>query len=258
MNRTKQFWTLLKYQAIINPFILLMPCIFWFSFHWNNNHHTSLYMLLYSPSIMFVAIIGMLYLAPEIFSNTNTAQYGSIEFLLTRAVDRPLVYRARVAFCYLLFLLMLLPNLLGAFKNPSVIIDAYDTAAYQQILHSIPGSIAMPVNHYGKSTEIMIPNGNLLAESWRLCEFAVAIMAMQILILLIQPLKYRRWIFWGLYIGFILAPLSSLISTGKKWSLAEESFLLYAPYSIPICVGLMLVLLCAQYGCEYLFRRLEH
>jgi len=113
MNKIKQFWTLLKFQLADNPFILLLPAVFIIAtfcvdhlLGWNLPHRDddpgfqNYFSSISNPCI----ILGIMWLIPTFMSGAADAKPFSIEFVLTRAVDRHLVYRARACLFYVIML----------------------------------------------------------------------------------------------------------------------------------------------------------
>lgn len=269
MNTAKQFWTLLKFQPSINPFIFFMPLMFamplymkYFTGSIAHDYHPSLDLLLSNQNLFFVGFIGAMWLAPEVLQlgAANLMWYTGTEFLLTRAVDRHILYRARVAFFYFLILVVPLATFLFALKNPDLQIAEYHKISHQQILNQISGSIPAPTDKHGRSEEITIPNGNVLVEAWHLWIFLLTAIGTQVLIFLLYPLKYRRFIFWGIYIGIIFIPLFSIRSSAsmdEKLSPNESLFLSFAAHQFLFWILMALALVLGQLWCERRFARLE-
>jgi len=131
MNTSKQFWTLVKYQLSVNPFILLFPAVFVvpfcvdYLFHWTpRTLHPGTDLPLDDSSLFVVIIIGSIWLVPSfLFNAANGMSLSSLsgtEFILTRAVDRHLVYRARVCLFYVIVLIYPLIIFFALQGNPLV------------------------------------------------------------------------------------------------------------------------------------------
>lgn len=269
MNPCKQFWTLLKFQTSINPFIIFMPLVFatplyikYFTGSIGHDYHPSLDLLLSNQNLFFVGFIGIMLLAPEVFQfgGANAMWSNGTEFLLTRAVDRPLLFRARATFFYLLILIIPLGSLLTALKNPDLKISEYNKVLHQQVLDQIPGSVAAPVDKDGRTTVISVPNGNVLVESWHLWVFAFTAIGTQVLLFLIYPLKYRKVIFWVVYLGALFIPLFLLphgASKTEQLSPNEIVFFSFATHQAFFWILAGLALLFGELWCERRFAQFE-
>ena len=206
-----------------------------------------------------------MWFAPEIFQfGTTAAVYSTgTEFLLTRAVDRSVLYRSRVVSFYLLVLVIPLISLFMAWPNPALQVGEYSKLSHQQILAHLPGSIAAPPDKYGRSTNIMLPTGNILVESWHLWIYLMIGVGTQILIFLIYPMKYRRPIFWTIYFGLIFLPLffslHELKQIGKpeKLSSSESTFFIFAAHQPFLWAMTALAVIFGHLWCERRFAHLE-
>jgi hypothetical protein len=272
MNPWKQFWTLLKFQPSINPFILFMPVMFALPLmitHTGNfapgGYHPSLDLALSGQNLFFVGFMGVMWLAPEIFQFGGAAAiYSSgTEFLTTRAVDRPLLYRSRATFFYLLVLTIPMLMFFSALRNPSLQVGEYNKISHDRILAQMAGSIPAPPGSRGRPTEITIPYGNILAQAWVLWMYLVTALGTQALIFLVYPLKYRRTLFWSIYMGFIFLPLffslSMLRNVGKPQTLPpdESFFFIFAHHQVAVWMLTGLGLILGQLWCERRFARMD-
>src|ERR1700678_754500 len=114
MNKTRQFWALWKFQAASNPYVLFMALAFGmpffipFIFRSRSDFLPHLDYLLSDQDMLVVGLglCAFMVLAPDAMGARASNAIGAtgIEFLLTRAVDRYLVFRARSFFFYLLIL----------------------------------------------------------------------------------------------------------------------------------------------------------
>ncbi len=106
MSTWKQFWALLRYQLAVNPFVFLFPLFFGIPYGmeyvmgWRHDRDLSV------ASLNLPMMIGVLWLVPTFLSTEAEGRIfqamSGAEFILTRAVDRPLLYRARVCLFYLM------------------------------------------------------------------------------------------------------------------------------------------------------------
>jgi hypothetical protein len=265
MNKITQFWALLKFQVAINPFVIFFPLAMGAPYITSltlHNYHPGLYSLLLNQNLFLVGIIGFLLLAPEIMrSGVSAAAWPTgTEFILTRAVDRHLVFRARSVFFYFLVLAIPLFALLAALRNPSLQISEYDKSLNRQVLDHLPGSILAPLDNERQGL-ITIPNGNTLVESWRSLQFLYVAIGTQVFVLLIHPLKYRKFILWGTYLALTLFPLLTIMSGMHKSAGPLSSvtiFFAFAGHQWLAWLMATAALILGQVWCERRFASLEH
>ena len=277
MNKIKQFWALLKFQMAINLLIILMPLIFIMGYipylTRSPGHAYNLAYLLSNQNIFFVGFIAIMLLAPEVMRSATTSCVWptGTEFLLTRAVDRRLVFRARSLLVYLGILAVPVAMFLFALKSPGLQLAEYNKISYRQVVNQLAGSIPAPAEKDGRSEKITIPNGNTLVESWHIWQFLCVAVCTQVFVLLIYPLKYRRFILWGTYLGCIFVPLIISIlsisrilsisphdvSRGESLSTNEAVFFAFVAHQWIFWFVTILALLMGQLWCERRFARLE-
>jgi hypothetical protein len=270
MNKTNQLWSLIKFQVLSNPFVLLMPVLFFAMPMWilrsgrfGPDYHPSLDLVLTlsGQSFFFVGFIGVMLLAPDFFQfgGANPMYATGTEFLLTRAVDRRVVYRARIVLFYALILAIPLVTFMNALTNPDLHLSEYQKVSHQQILARIPGSVAAPAGKDGRSEKISIPQGNILVEGWNLAAYSVAVLMTQLVTLLLYPLKYRRPIIFTIYAACIAFPLRSIgHSAGMdKLPFNENLFLTFAPHPGAFLVLTALAMILVQLWSERRFARME-
>jgi hypothetical protein len=266
MNTTKQFWSLFKFQTTVNPFIWFMPVAFGAPFlitgNFPSSYHPNLSSLLTVQNLFFVGIFGAFVLAPERFLSGATSPAWSssgTEFLLTRAIDRPLLYRSKAAFFYILVLLMPLIALLQSFKNPDLKVTEYSDVAQQQCLSHVPGSFLEPDPDGSSSPFIVIPQGKILIEEWHFWLFIISVLVVQALILLLYPLRYRLWFFYAIFLSFIFVPdLIDLHHIRDELpSHMERLFFSFAAHQTAFWILAALALILGQFWCERRFARLE-
>jgi len=268
MNKTKQFWALVRFLVLINPAVLFFPLAlaapyyipYLTRFH---DYHPGLGSLLSNQNIFFVGLIGFFVLAPEIMqSPTSAASWPTgTEFLLTRAVDRHLVLRARSAFFYFLILAIPLCALLGTLRTPTLQIREYDKIFYKQVLNQIPGSMPVPAEKGERADMITIPDGSALVASWHIWQVLSLAVVTQAFVLLISRLKYRRLVLIGTYLCLVFIPLLTILSIGSRRdgpSLTESTFFAFVSHQCLIWLLTIAALLVAQLWCERRFANLEH
>jgi hypothetical protein len=268
MNKTKQFWALVKFVVSINPAVFFFPLALAAPYYIPyltrlRDYHPDLGTQLFNQNTFFVGLIGFFVLAPEIMQTPTVAASWptGTEFLLTRAVDRHLVLRARSAFFYLLILAIPLCVLFGTLRTPSLQIREYDKVLYKQVLSQIPGSMPLPAERNQRADMITIPNGNALVASWHIWQFLSLAVITQVFVLLISRLKYRRLILFGTYSGLILIPLLAIMRIGRNAegpSLTESMFFSFVSHQWLIWLTTIAALLLAQLWCERRFANSEH
>jgi hypothetical protein len=151
---------------------------------------------------------------------------------------------------------------LFAFANPGLQISEFNKVSHQAVLERIPGSIAAPVAADTSKARIAIANGNLLVQSWRVWLLLSLSIAIQALVLLVYPLRYRRFILWGLYLGsiaiFMALIFSGIRSTLTALPLSEAFFFEFVTYQSVLWPVTLAALFLAQFWCENRFAKSEH
>jgi hypothetical protein len=271
MNKTKQFWALLKFQAVLSPLraLILMPLamtasnyipsFFSRSVH---GYHPGLDQMLSNQNLFLVGFFGVMLLAPEVMRTEATrAQWPTgTEFVLTRAVDRPMVFRARAALFYLFIVALPLCALPFAVANPSLQVNEYNEAAHQLILDKLTGSIPAQTIGNLKSHEITIPNGNMLIGSWRIWTILSVAIVVQLFFLAIYPLKYRLAVLTVAFFAVIGLPLFitlRLISRSDVPSFNEPMFFIFTAHQAMAWVLTIVAIFLGQVWCERRFAGLE-
>jgi hypothetical protein len=271
MNKSKQLWSLLKFQSTANPFIWFLPFAFAFPLLFSHtlpdSYHPNLSSLLTAQNIFFVGIFGSMIIAPERFQlgAANAANPGS-EFVLTRAIDRPIFYRSKAVFLYGLVMSMPLVSLLYALDKPDLKVTEYSAAARMECIASVPGSTLEKDPSGSTSPLIVIPRGNVLVEEWHFWSYLVAVLGTQVLILLLYPFKYRILFFYTIFMGSIFGPLlwslygltHSINAKGPvPESLGEGPFFFFAAHQVLFWIFAALAVIAIQIWCEWRFVRLE-
>ena len=269
MNKTKQFLALFKFQTTINPFIWFMPLAFGMPFFlplfmvtFPKEYHSSLSTVFMSnQNLFFVGIFGAMVMAPEKFqmaaANLVSTYYGS-EFILTRAIDRPILYRAKAAVLYLLVLTLPCLAIANSLRNPDLIVSEYSKVVQHQCLAAVPASTLLPTSKKNSEPLISIPRGNVLVAEWQLWVMFLAAITLQIFILILYPFKYGKIIFWVLYFGLILVPLFDLTHLGKdEATVNEQLFFSFAAHQSLFWMLTALIFVLTQLWCERRFTRLE-
>jgi len=265
MNSMKQLLVLLRFQTAMNPFILFMPLVCAMPYALQllptlmlgGLFRSSLGMLVRDQISWLLPYIGVAILAPEAAwpGDSNLGLSNGLEFLLTRAVDRRLVLRARSVSYLLVILALPLAAYLVALKSPVLQIEEFDQAAYQEVFHRIPGSISAP-----KSDIIIIPNGNTLLESWRVWSSLCVAIGVQVFVYFIYPFKHRSYFVWGFFVAVLLVPITTILAyrnAGAIVSPSETLFLAFVARQPLFWLGTIAPLIYAQLWCENRFSRTE-
>jgi len=264
MNHIKQLLALLRFQLGISPFIMILPLVFGTPYllpflgpSMLHDFHPTLGLVVQNQNMWLVGFFGILLLAPEVMGSgdANAAWSAGLEFLLTRPVDRRIVLRARSVVYYSLVLALPLAACLSAFESPVLRVTEFQKEAHQEVLDRMPGSIAEE-----KSNTITIPNGNTMVQGWRLWVFMCIAIGTQVLVYLVYPLRYRRFICWGAFAVIIFVPLATAlvrIREGGSFSPKETLFFGFVAHQ-PLCwVGAIAALILVQLWCESRFSRME-
>jgi hypothetical protein len=263
MNQTKQFWALFKFQTTINPFIWFMPFAFsgtlWLPLL--DGYQPPLSSSLYNFNLFFVGFLAVMVLAPDLFYTTATQNIwaSGTEFLLTRATDRNVVYRSKSIFLYLLVLMVPLALLFIPSKGSALKTTEYSKTLQQECVSKLPGT-TLSKDKYGSTDQLTIPNGKVLINSWNIWTTLLTALASQIIIWTIYPLKYRRYLFGGIYAVVIFGPFFMISRSAAELDLlspSEKLFLLFAPHQGLAWISTILAAILAQLWCERRFARLE-
>jgi hypothetical protein len=180
------------------------------------------------------------------------------EFLLTRAVDRAVLCRARAAYFFLVVLILPLGFYLYAFSQPTIEVREYGKTIQQECLNAFPGSSLVPVKR-GTPDTILIPHGHQTFGQWRLWTFLVAALAVELFLYLIYRMKYRFYFFWAGFGAAVLLPLWGIFGESKgkiPWN--EQLFFLFAVHPWLFGVGTLALGALIQLWCERCFVRMEH
>ena len=264
MNTRNQFWALLKIQAAFKPWLFIFPLAFFGPYYFTIGHLLThdvtlpLEMLLSNQNLFFLILIGVMLLDPEGMQTDASRSIVSsgTEFLLTRAVDRRLVLRARSVLFAMMVLVMPLLFFLMSLESPRLQVGEYNAASHQRILEAIPGSVSES-QEVGRPGNITIQNGNPLIEDWRIWLFLTVGIITQAVIMLLFPLKNRRIIYWILY-GGAIAIFLGLALYFKSLSYNETLFFAFLGHQPLFWLVTIAALLVTQVWCERRFTLAEH
>jgi hypothetical protein len=272
MNKMTQLWALLKFQLrvyplqflIVFPLVLGMtPLIFTVVLH----DPPGLHILLMNQNLFFVVILGYTLLAPEISRTSATsAQWATgTEFVLTRAVDRGLVMRARAIIFLLAILAVPLVMLPSALLHPVLRVREFVDADQRQIMEHIPGSTFAPAVTAGgiqlrSIRDILIPHGSIDIASWRIWSLVSLAIGTELTVLLFYPLKHRMYYLWATFAAIAggLIYVNYHITLAKGTDSGEQLFFTFAAHQ-PIIWAVTLALAYAcQIWSEWRFATSEH
>ena len=197
------------------------------------------------------------------FNRTRTvAGLAGTEFLLTRAVDRPVLYRSKAFLLYTLFLLLPVGTVIYFLPAPDLIVQESSKAESQQILAHIPGTVLVSQTNRYLEPNITIPFGKVLIAEWQVWVTILAILTLQVLILLFYPYRFGPALFWVICYASLLVPaFLPLWNIGKhsrgSTSPAENLFFFFAGHQPMAWIGAALAVGICQWWCERRFAGLE-
>ena len=256
MNPAKQFWTLFKFHLIANPYIWFFMFSFCTPLFFISSANLDLDSLARNQSLIFIGFIGVMFLAPEIFGSFASNQYPLFqsEFLLTRAIDRTMLARAKGAGFYFLVLLVPVFMLLLSLKNPDLKVVSFEESERQACLSFIRGSVLLKSPH--EVDHLAIPSGKILIAAWHAWACLSSAIVVQLLIALIYPFPYRKYVVWGLFGSAILLPLISLYFHAKIFA-GNRLFFLFAAHQTLFWTETLFLVVLSQLWCEQRFARQE-
>lgn len=275
MNKTRQFCALVKFQLASKPDVILLPLAFAVPYFFPrlfssvHNGNNTLESLLSEQRFLFFGFLGALLLAPETMMSATIKGLlvNGAEFLLTRAVDRRILLRSRSALFYFLILIIPVITFLCALKNKGRQNDEFRIShQYIQVLGQMTGSSAASTYNHQKSVTytipetITIPNGNILIKSWGLWMLVCTALGAQALVSLLYPLKYRRFIFWGIFVVGAFFPMSMIWDhTGNTENVLtrETVFFAFIAHQPLFWLATIAALVLGQLWCEHRFSRFE-
>ncbi len=266
--KTRQFFALLRFSALINPFIWIFPLAFGFPALMMNQMNLpgpeSLDSLLSVQNLFFVAIIGVSVLAPDMmqtrFSRAAASWSGS-EFLLTRAIDRPCLYRARAALVFALALVLPVVLIARSVSAPDLTVTGNSKPLQSACLSAVAGAKSMPDPTNHRATLLFLPRGSVLVSEWQLWYVIMTLLLVQLLIPVIAPFKYGLFIFYIVFVCGTLAPsywrLHEIGHHGQRQNLEESIFFFFTSHQLLFWLGTALACIGCQLACERFFTRQE-
>ena len=240
------------------------PLLIEFSHH--KNDATSMNLFLYTQNYFFIVFIGINVVLPDTFKfgAKSLAWTTGSEFLLTRSVDRIIVYRVRAVFFYILVLLAPLVMLLLAFRSPDLTVNEYNGALRHAILVHVPGSASIPGKDYQHL--IQIPLGHVLIGIWCMVIAALITLVTQMILLVLWHIPYRTVVFFVVFGFLAFSPafymfyLASSIRSGakEKIDLLDNAFVHFAQHPALYSLLAMVAIVVGQLWCERRFVKIEH
>lgn len=230
MKPLQQFLALYRYNAFASPWIWVFPVTFGVQpcmMLMMGSTMSSLTLLLGSVSMLLILpimVAAFVFAGDKLLAGTpgltpqtsQQIQTFAGDFLLTRAVDRPVVFQSRMALYWTLILVPLVAVIGLTLWRPelslSVPLKAPSTASLY--LAHLPGAVVSKTTEH--SQVITSPYGRVvLAGVLALIGAASAAFA-PILIYAILPLRWRKWIFWILFTGAVFLPVLMIGNAGKN------------------------------------------
>lgn len=268
MKTPSQFWTLFRFHAFASPWIWVMPLAMGFLGFFGANRFygdLSTVLVFFNQLFWMPLLIAAMAFLPEFFlsgswTTPQTQQqvqtYGA-DFMLTRAVDRSLVFRVRGILFWCIIMIAVASWIIVALFNPGfdLLLSAHTGAATQAqyYLHHLPGSFVAKTAENGDLT-IRAPMGNFeIKVLMGIATLGVSALWL-VLLPLVARLSNRQWIYRGVFLTVIVAaPLLSILVR-----LPLEPILVQALANLPVVVGGGLVVVVGgQLLAERLLRSVE-
>ena len=258
MNPSKQFWALFRFQAVVLPYLFVLPIAFCAPLLFMLHRDTSLNLLIMTQNLFLVVLFGGLLIAPEMFAHASMNQTGGLgmEFFRTRAVDKAVLVRAKAAFFYILILFAPIALILYSLPSPDLRVIIYSKVVRLDCLRNVPGS-SLVTGAGGHSNLVSIPSGNVLIAEWYAWKFLVLAAAVQVFVYWIYPSRYRRWFFFALIIAVSVLPLIDAFSQSDSVPWNERLFFLFSANQIVSWILALGALILGQLWCERRFAQLE-
>jgi hypothetical protein len=258
MNTSKQFWSLIRFQAAVSPFIWILPIAFATPLFFMVRDDSPLNQLVMSQNLFLVVLFGALLIAPEVFTSCSAQQTTGLgpEFIRTRAVDKQVLVRARAAFFYAVLFAAPLGLILYSLWSPDLRVSIYSKVVRLDCLSHVPGS-ALVTDAREHANLVSIPSGRFLVAEWHAFGLVVLAAAVQVFVYWTYPSRFRKLLFWALIIGISAAPLADALWQRHSMPCSVRLFFLFAGHqalSWTLAAGILIL---GQLWSERLFARLE-
>ena len=128
----------------------------------------------------------------------------------------------------------------------------------EECLTRLPGATleTNPDGHY--QPLLVLPHTKVLIQEWQLWTAAVSVIAVQVLLLLLYPFKYRTPIYWPIaFTGIVLPFVYDIYHVGSP-GLLESLFFLFASHQAVFWIVTASAMILGQLWCERRFCRTEH
>jgi hypothetical protein len=210
----------------------VQACIpFMFGDPWRNLDHADTFSIM---MWMLPMLVAMTWFTPELSGISpgtcvqakQNFQGFSPDFLLTRAIDRPMVFRARGALFWIVVLLPAIVLLALAAWKPAISIEVplQPPGAGAVYLETLTGASITKTN---KTTEVITsPTGRLVIAGTMGLLSIVFASFWQGFFFAIQGLKFKRWIFFAVVVAAIGSPFLMIVGVGRSHSLENLIFLI--------------------------------
>lgn len=210
-------------------------------------YHPSLASLIGSQNLFFVVIIAVFSLAPGISLQTRIQKSGTeTDFILTRAVNRSMVYRARATHFYLLVLVVPMTLLLLSLRDPMLFVSENSASNQQKILREDPGNILILNDKNYPNQLISMSQGKVLLESWHCWQCLMFSVIIQLLLFSIGPLKIWNVIYYTLATLMLIYMPFYMI------------FMVYLTHQWLFWICAILTLILVELACEQRFSTMDH
>jgi hypothetical protein len=264
MNSTKQLRALIKFH-ISSPSIWLVAAALGIpalgSYLLNERAFPlPLYLQVQGENLALIGVFTAFFIAPERFLSSNQSTWTSgTEFLLTRAVDRSILYRSRAMLLYLMVLIFPLISILVALRSPDLIVTELSAKVQPECLSNLPGSTLLSEIYGLPPTRIFIPQGSVLIALWHFWLSLVAIIMFQALLLILSSMRWKRFIFFALLGAFFFGSFQSdsYFDEIGSTTLYERLFFAFIANQALFWVATVCLILPKQLWFERHFARLE-
>jgi hypothetical protein len=261
MKPLPQFFALLRYHLFASPWIWVFPFAFGLqpvillaaTPSWR-----SLGVVISSVPMIFVGqlmVVSFVFAVEKMFVGNSwlTAQTHqqvqtfSGDFLLTRAIDRSVLFKARTALYWMLVLLPFVILLTVVLWKPALEIEMPLKAPNHAdfYLTHLPGA---EITKTTKSTQVVTsPYGNVVLAAAMTLAGAAAATFWQTVLYLILRLRFRKVIFWGFFMGGIMTgPFLVRSGSGSSVGILETA-LVWSMNHLVLSALLVLLLAVASY-----------
>ncbi len=249
MKPINQFFHLLKYLCTASWWILVLPMAFIVQPMISVLSTSSFSSLMLQTSgvgmmCMMPMLLASMIFAPELFLRMNfttpqTQQMAaaySMDFLVTRPLDKPVIFSARYTFYWAALLVPCLVMIGLTFTNPSLTVNIPTKNSEEIAFFSSNLPNAEVTEKSEHRTTLHSPTGRVhLAVSMILLSAGFAAMWPPFVIWLSRQ-RFRNWIFWIVFLGGMLGmQLSPIFMRSRFW---ETGLFLIQGHVLISCLAL--------------------